>query len=292
MTAGIALKAESRAVQAMSVLVIALMVAIGLIVLAGAASLRHVDADWRRAFSGHWTVEMAPPDPAGQATPDEAAHVKAVLSTAPGVIGVRQLENSEIQKLLEPWLGDFGGIDQLPLPVLLDVRVDPRHPPDPGTLAALLKVTAPDARLDDHGDWTRQLARLARTGETLGLIVLGGIAIVSAATIAATTHARLAINRPEIELLHEVGATDHQIVRQFVLGVLWPAIAGAALGTALAGAGAIGLVRFGGAIAPLAPALHLTPDDWIALGAAPLLAVLLALLVTRATAIALVRRLR
>jgi cell division transport system permease protein len=287
----IPLRPETGASRAMAVIVTALMVALGLVVLAGAMALRHVDQEWRRAFAGRWTVEVAGTDTGRPPAADEMTRLLEMLRATPGIADARPVEPAEVRRLLRPWLGDVAAAPDLPLPTLIDVRLDADRPPAPGPVAQRIAAAFPDARLDDHGDWTRNLARLAKTGETLGLALLGATALTAAATVATTARARLAINRPEIELLHGIGATDAYIVRQFEAGALRSAVAGAVLGTVIAGAGLYGLVRFGGIIAPLARQLRLTVTDGVALTGVPVAAVLLAIIVTRAATLALVRRL-
>ena len=65
-------------------------------------------------------------------------------------------------RLVEPWLGaDLAGLGQsgvgLPIPTLIDVRVDPADPPRDGILTALVGAVSPDIRVDDHRVWVDQL---------------------------------------------------------------------------------------------------------------------------------------
>ncbi|HTJ64517.1 MAG TPA: FtsX-like permease family protein [Alphaproteobacteria bacterium] len=287
----IPLQPETRAVRALSLVVIALMVALGIAVLAGAAALRHVDVEWRQALTGRWTVELEPADPTRPVAQADIDRAVLALKAVVGVIDARAVPQSDIKRLLQPWLRNDSLITELPLPALIDIRVDTNTTEPLPALAQKIAAQVPGAKLDDHGAWTRDLMRLAKTGEALGLIMFAAIALVSVFTVAATARARLTINRPEIELLHRLGASDGYIARQFQTGAFQSSAVGALLGSIVAGGGLAILMTLGRAQAPLIPRLRLEGFDWIVLAAVPIGAVLLATFVARWTAHALARRL-
>ena len=279
---GIPFKAERQTMSTLSVLVTALMVALGTLVLAGAATLRHVDSEWRHALSDRWTVELASAD-SGQAV--------AALRSLPGVAEARIVPADEIRRLLQPWLHDDALIAQLPLPTLIDLRIDRAKPPSAATLAQQISAALPGAKLDDHDAWTRDLLHIAEAGEAMGLALFAAIALTATLTIAATARARLAVNAQEIELLHSLGATDGFIARQFQTGAFRSTVIGVAIGAVLAGAIVAGLIRAAPPVIPFVSQLRLEPADWAVLGFVPVGAILLAMLVTRWTAYGLARRL-
>jgi cell division transport system permease protein len=283
----IPLRPETRSLRAMSLIVTALMVALGIVALAGAVALRHADLDWRKELAGRWTVELG--DGEQHISEAETARVVAALVATPGVSKAQILEPQDVAKLLKPWLGDATA--DLPLPVLIDVTVDAADPPAADEVEQRLAAVTPAAKLDDHAGWTGDMVRLLKTGEAIGLALFGIVAVTTALTVAATARARLAANREEIELLHILGAGDRTIARQFQTGALISGLAGAAIGTAIAGAALSGLFAADHSFAPLLPRLWLAPLDWAAMAAAPLGSILLGVVVARRTALALVRRL-
>jgi cell division transport system permease protein len=299
--ARIPLQPEARAVRALSFVVTTLMVALGIAALAAAATLRHVDLDWRAALAGRWTVELppaAPPPPGGALAPDgppakddSAARAVAAIRAIPGIADAHVIAADEVRRLLQPWLGDMAALPELPLPTLIDVRLAPDQPADSTQIGELVAKAVPGATLDDHGRWTEDLARLAGTGEGVGLMLFAVAVIVAALTVAAVARTRLAVNRPEIALLHQIGASDGYIARQFQRDILRSTLPGAVLGTGLAALAGFALIKKGVVYAPLLPRLRLETVDWVALAAVPLGAVLLTGLVAQATAWALVRRL-
>jgi cell division transport system permease protein len=275
-------KSEQRTMRTLSVLVTSLMVALGFLVLAGAATLRHVDTEWRYALSDRWTVELASTD---------AGHAIATLQAMSGITDARVVPAEEIRRLLQPWLHDAALTAQLPLPTLIDITIDRGKPPVASVLAEQISAALPGARLDDHGGWTRDLLRIAEAGEAMGLAIFVAIALTAALTIAAMARARLAVNREEIELLHTLGASDSFIARQFQAGAFRSTIIGIIIGTVLAAAIVAGLIKAAPPVIPFVSQLRLEPADWAVLALVPIGAVLLAMLVTRWTAYGLARRL-
>ncbi len=296
------LRPEARAMQTVSLLITALMVALGIAALAAAAALRHVDLDWRVALEDRWTVELpgaapANPDEAAQKPdetaqkPDDGARAVAVLRGLPGVADANLLGADEVRHLLQPWLGDAAEMPDLPLPRLIDLRLDPAGPADHAALAKQIAGAVPGATLDDHSRWTGELEHLAQTGEVLGLVLFGIALLAAMLTVTAVARARLAVNQPEVRLLHQIGASDGYIARQFHRHAIRVSVPGALLGTVLAAGAGFALIKKGADFAPLLPRLRLDQFDWAALAAVPIAAVLLTGFVAQATAWALVRRL-
>ena len=109
-------------VVAVMVFFAALAGAIGLI-------LHKATGDWRDDLSNKITVEILPnpgtTETKGQDTSVLITAVTKALQDTPGIIKVRQLDKTEIVKLLEPWLGGENIIAELPLPHLIDVELSP-----------------------------------------------------------------------------------------------------------------------------------------------------------------------
>jgi cell division transport system permease protein len=269
--------------NALSVLVTALMVALGILVLAGAASIRHIDLEWRQALTGRWTVELDPStDPAAAVT---------TLKTLSGIADAHALSPDEIRALLQPWLRDPALAAELPLPVLVDLSLDRAAPPSSVTMAREVADKLPNAKLDDHAAWTGDLLRIAQTGEVVGLAFFAAIALTMIVSIAATARARLGVNRTEIALLHTIGASDGYIVRQFQAGALRSAVIGAFFGLIVAAGAMTAFIQNGPAVAPFAARFQLDRIDWAVLACVPVAAVLLATAVAGLTALSTVRRL-
>ncbi len=158
------------------------------------------------------------------------AAAAAFLRTRPEVEAVRVLSEAENRALLAPWLGAASLSPELPLPRLIAVRFRPGVQVDVDALAARLAEKVPGTRLDAHGRWLRELARMGRSIGWLGLGILLAIVVAAVIMVAYAARAALESNRETIEVLHLVGARDafiaRQVERRFLVSGFLAAMAG------------------------------------------------------------------
>jgi cell division transport system permease protein len=91
----------------------------------------------------------------------------------------------------------------------------------------------PSATLDDHRRWIDRMRAMAGTAAAAGLAILLLVLAVTVLSVTFATRGAMATNRPIIEVLHYVGATDSFVSRQFqrhflILGFKGGAIGGGA----------------------------------------------------------------
>ncbi|MHA1114083.1 MAG: cell division protein FtsX [Alphaproteobacteria bacterium] len=213
--------------------IIALMVYLATLALAGALIAADAGQDWRRALTGGMTVEL-PPAPAGMAgaTAGETDRLLDLLRATPGIATADPLGPNQMRALLEPWLGAGAAIEDLPLPRLIAITLAPDAAPDLAKLRQRIAAVAPDARLDDHGAWLGALLRTARGFEILALLVVILAGSAATWTVVFTTRTRLDAHRRSVELLHLIGAQDAYIARQFQFQALLLGLAGGVVGFA------------------------------------------------------------
>ncbi|WP_142848990.1 ABC transporter permease [Telmatospirillum sp. J64-1] len=267
---------------------VALMTFLSAVSLAGVFVLGGVIERWDRDVSGTLTVQVAPAP--GNAVDSEVrtrerveAAVRLLRST-PGVLSAHSIDKTRTLQLLEPWLGDTALLQDLPLPLLIDVTVDPSKRVDLDALSETLKASVPGATLDDHRVWLSRLVNLSRTVEMLALSVVLMIGGVTSATVIYATRTGLAVHQEVINVLHMIGAQDSYIARQFAERAFNLGLAGGLLGLALA-APALGMVGWaarrleGG----LLPDLSMPWTGWVMLLVLPWIAALLAMVTARFT---------
>jgi cell division transport system permease protein len=234
--------------------------------LAGMMSLTSTVDRWDKGLTGTVTVQV----PAA-ATDNETGKVLAILRGAPGVIASRPLNASEIAALLEPWLGKGGLTAGLPLPRLIDVRIDTNAGPDLAALATDLANAVPGTVLDDHRKSLDRLIRLARSVKLVALLIVFLVALASLTMVIFVTRTGLAIHQDGIELLYLMGAMDGYVARQFLGQAFKLGLMGGVIGLLLTAATVAILGRAAGAVeAGLLPRLELTLGQWLALGTVPL----------------------
>ncbi len=270
--------------------IIGLMVFLAALALAFALALGGAISRWEQSHGAALTVEL----PAA-AAPGADARIDAVataLAAVPGIVGTVALERAAALELLEPWLGaNFEGAE-LPVPVLIDVQLDPDVAVDLGAVRAALAAAVPDARVDGREGWLAPLIKTATTVRTLAFAVVALIGLVAVATVVFTTTTSLAVHHDAIELLHLTGALDGFIARQFQRQALLLGLAGGLVGLAAAGGAYVLVARVAVRLsAPLLPRLTLDPLGLAALVALPVVAAGLATFVARVTVLRALARL-
>lgn len=212
---------------------IAFMVFLAALALAGMLLLNDAVGRWDTGLNATVTVQI-PPAPSAQEDELRLGQVLSLLATRPGVQRYETLSKDELFRLLKPWIGESAGINDLPIPALIDVTVDRGQELDIDQLATELATRVPGVSVDDHRLWLSQLVRLVTVIQVLAWVVLLLIALATVGTVVFTTRTGLAVHRDAIEVLHLIGAQDAYIARQFASRALGLGLRGGFLGLALA----------------------------------------------------------
>ncbi len=194
-------------------------------------------AEWQSDVSSEITIQVRPQ--AGRDLDRDAAAAVAAVRGQPGIVEARPFTKEESAKLLEPWLGSGLSLDDLPVPRVIVARVQPGTALDLGALRSRVTAAAPTASVDDHRAWIDRMRSM--TSATL-LAGLGILVLVIAATIISVsfaTRGAMAANRPIVEVLHFVGATDRYIADRFFRHFLLLGLEGGVIG------GGIAMLGFG-----------------------------------------------
>lgn len=268
--------------------IVALMVYLASLSLAGMLVVHDVVERWDRGLSGTLTVEL-PPAPEG-AEPDPGVPLAlGVLRATPGVVSAEPIDPQRTAALLEPWLGSGVDAADLPLPRLIDLRIDVGAGVDVAALGARIAAAVPGARLDDHRRWLDRVIRTALALEAVAgaVVILVGLAAVLAVVFA--TRTGLAIHHGIVEVLHLIGARNGYIARQFEWHALRLGLKGGAVGLMLAALTLLGIgttaARVGslGDEIPILPDMSLPPAQWALLLLLPPAAGLIAMVTARIT---------
>lgn len=262
--------------------IVALMVFLAGLALAGALTVDDAIDRWRSSQTGALTIQIAP-DENGESDARVAA-VLEVLSDTPGIAAATALARDELVSLLEPWLGKGNVTDGLPLPQLIDATLTPGVAVDLGALAARLEAAAPGARIDDPALWLDRLADAARALQAVAVAVVLAIGAAAVGTVVFTTRTSLAVHRESIEVLHLIGAQDGFVAHAFAWQSLWLGLRGGLVGLAFVALTIFVVRHFGAGLdAPLLPRLELTPAIIGSLAALPVASALVAMLTARVT---------
>ena len=94
----------------------------------------------------------------------------------------------------------------------------------------MLAAQVPTASLDDHRRWIDACAPWRERRSSAGIAVLGLVLAVTVLSVTFATRGAMATNRPIVEVLHYVGATDSFIAGQFQRHFLMLGFKGGAIG--------------------------------------------------------------
>lgn len=264
--------------------IIALMVYLAALALAGALVAGSTIERWSQGLSGSLTVQIVPTGNADSKARELGLDTTmALLLETPGITHVEMLSDAQIAKLLKPWLGDEATHD-LPLPILIDVHIEPGAAIDLKALGTRLAEAVPGAMLDDHQRWLRRLILLGRSIELIAFVILLLIAAAAAAAIVFGTRTALAIHCNVIEVMHLIGARDSYVARQFQAHALAIGLKGGVSGLLAAVATLFGVEYVvGPSGVGILSSLVLQPWQWGALALLPLAAAFIAMLTARRT---------
>ena len=273
--------------------IIGFMVYLAMIAATVALLVDHVTQRWQRDLSGQLTVEL--PGAAGEDAAQRQQRVDAALeeiTDTNGIIGTRVLDEVEVKRLLQPWLGDQADQLGVTLPDLVAVSVQPEIRPNLSELAERLQEVSPGAAIDDHAQFNAGALRFLRTIEVLAISLLGLVLVATAGVVAFTARAGLSIHRRIVEIVHLVGAHDSYVARQFQAQAFRYGFLGACLGSLLAAATLLsaGVFADRGA-APMSAAVKAF-EPWMIwpLALIPLAAVLIAMVTVRIAVLQALRR--
>lgn len=264
---------------------VAVMVYLAALALVCGTAMNKVVNRWDQGLSGKITVQIPLADAAGKAAKgDPIGQVLELLLATAGIQSAEVLEPDEISALLEPWLGADAGYQDLPLPTLIAVTIDPAAAPDLDRLSQALAQVIPGAQIDDHQNWLGKLLDLARSIELVALLVVLLVGTSAISMVIFATRMGLAIHSRVIELLHLIGAQDAYVAREFQVHALRLALRGGALGLIGALLTTILIGRlFQRTDSALLPNFSLLPVEWAMLAFLPLAVAAIAMLTARLT---------
>jgi len=254
--------------------VIAIMTFAMMIVAAAGLALANAAGIVAGAVEHRYVLQL----PDGSA-PKLAAAVNAAKAV-PGVTSVEPVPEAEMRRTLEKWVGTGGLGEDLPVPAIIHLNLEPNT--HAARIGAALTRAIPGARFIAEQATVQPLLGSLRALRWLAVAMVLLMAAATSAAVVLAARGALDTHRQTIEVMHGIGATDQQVALLFQRKIALDAMVGALAGGAIA---ALALLLVGGGGLALAsdltggPPLHLA--DLIALALLPVAAVLIATLVAR-----------
>jgi len=215
------------------VAVVAIMTFLASLTVGAVMLVRAAANDWQSDISREITIQVRPE--AGQNFEEQVERAIEIARDLPGVGEVRPYSAEESARLLEPWLGSGAALQDLPVPRIIVVRLAPNTTADLPQLRKLLSERVAGASLDDHRAWMDRMRAMANTTIWGGIGVLLLMIAATMLSVAFATRGAMAANRPIVEVLHFIGATDGFIASEFQRHFLVLGLEGGLIG----GAGAV-----------------------------------------------------
>jgi cell division transport system permease protein len=266
--------------------VVAVLVYLAALALAGAHLVDALTDRWQRSLTGALTVQVPPAEPGTEAA-ERAVQLERLviaLEARPDVAEAELLTPDEMTALLEPWLGQSAEVQDLPLPALIAVTLVRGALPDLESLDRDLQALAPGASVDDHQRWLADVLRLAGVLQVMAAVVLVLVGLSAIVAVVFLTRTGLAVHQRVIELLHVIGAHDAYVAHQFQIHALRLGLRGGLIGCALAVVTILAFgAWFGAASSEAVPRLSLSVVGWGSLLLLPVATALVAMLTARVT---------
>lgn len=212
--------------------VIAIMAFLACLTLGAVHLVRETARGWQTDISREVTVQIRPFE-----NIDMDASIRdasRIMLSFEGISSVTALDEDATRRLLEPFLGSGLQLEDLPIPALLTVAVNPGATPDYAGIRERLREEIPGASLDDHRSWVDRLTSMARTTVIGGVIVFILVLTATVLTVVFATRGAMAGNKEIVDVLHFVGADRRFIAREFEHHFLRLGMMGALTGGAAA----------------------------------------------------------
>ena len=254
--------------------VIAIMTFAMMIVAAAGLALANAAGIVAGAVEHRYVLQL----PDGSAGKLQAA-VKAA-SAIGDVTGVEAVPEAEMRKTLEKWVGKGGLGEELPVPAIIHLDLQPGS--NVAQIGSALGRAIPGARFIAEQATVQPLLGSLRALRWLAVALVLLMAAATSAAVVLAARGALDTHRSTIEVMHGIGATDEQVALLFQRKIALDALVGALVGGAIA---ALALIIIGGGGLALASDLAGGPplriSDFAVLALLPLAAVVLATLVAR-----------
>lgn len=173
--------------------------------------------NWSNTLNGRLTIEFQTNVAGMDETLTQKQHeeITHILKTFPGIKSARKLSESDILKILEPWLKGTAIPDDFPFPVLFDVETEKDISIDLLLLSEKLSKISPSVKIYDHANWYAPILKVSNALFFFSILLSVLIFLTVCATIIFITKKTLYAHQHVVKILQLIGATNRYIALQF-----------------------------------------------------------------------------
>lgn len=221
-------------------ILVGLMTFLAMLALAASFALSAMTDRWSSGLENKASIEIPAEDNNGAIlTPEQMGRlgdqVYNFVKSHPAVENVVRMQEEEIIELVSPWLGENLSFDNIPLPTILSISFKKKVAFDEKALEARLQTIAPQAKLDTHKGWLKDVLKFTGALHFAAVLITIVIGITTIIAVAGAVQSRMTIYYEELELLHLMGASDRYIARQLQRYMLLLSFQGALIGALVGG---------------------------------------------------------
>ena len=249
--------------------IVGAMVYVMALALLGIWILSKTASWWSQDLTRTATIQVPnPPLPEFSLAQDQAtynAKLQSIVKLAklhPSITHIERISDEKIRESLTPFLGS--NTNDLPLPILFDVQLNPEKTLDEDALQNDLQRVIKGTIVDTHRTWQDRLLSIVGGLQAIAWGVVIAIFLTTLSVVVFATKAMMQSHVIIIRTLHLIGATDTYIALQFQVHALKIGLKGTIVGFLLAlatvwGMGEIPIFNLGESMGEMPP-LTLSQD--------------------------------
>jgi cell division transport system permease protein len=174
-------------------------------------------SDWSRSLNGRITIEFqSSVDGLNESlTEKQKKDVIKIAKETSGIKYIKYLKESDILKVLEPWLSGTSIPDDFPFPTIFDVEVEEGVRIDLLQLSEKLSKISQGVKIHDHAKWYAPIMKISNGLFTFAVLLSILIFATVCATIIFITKKTLGMHENVVRILQLIGASNDYIAMQF-----------------------------------------------------------------------------
>ncbi|MDR0580538.1 MAG: hypothetical protein LBG04_00250 [Holosporaceae bacterium] len=172
---------------------------------------------WKNALNGHITIEIQS-DITGIneiITNKQNEEIIKIIKSTTGIKAVKKLRETDILKILEPWLSSAAIPDNFPFPTIFDVEAEENADVDLRTLSDKLSKISPLVKIHDHATWYAPIVKISNSLFGFAIVLSVLIFVTVCATVIFITRKTLGAHLNTVKILQLIGASNAYVASQF-----------------------------------------------------------------------------